>query len=344
MKFTSVEDILFFLDSPFYAAATGAALEIGLFWQIEQKPSQIESIAHSLNIPVNRCQYWMHALRTVGLVDKVEEGYIASDSTRKYITEKYSQASWGLLAREGRLRYPIFNNLQKDLHELGSVWKARELEPPNYFEQLVNNLEFAETFTGMLYELHQSLAQVIAQKLDLHLANSLLDLGGGSGIVSYALAKQNPSLMITVADITPVCEAGKRILVDKGVNKNQITFIPTDFIQDDLPSGFDIILECDVNIYDPLILKKVHNALNPAGKFIIIDQFAHENTTPNPSRTIWALQSALMNPGHEYLTIEALIERLGSTGFKNIKHYNLPSNEETDTRFTTNWTAIESDI
>jgi predicted TPR repeat methyltransferase len=342
MKLTSTEDILYLLDSAFYSFATGAALELGLFWQIEHKPEQIESIADSLNIPVNRCQFWMHTLNSIGLVDKTATGYIASDAARKHITEKYSQTSWGLLAQEGRLRYPVFNNLQQDLHELDSVWKARGLEPPDYLEQLVNNLEHAEIFTRMLYELHQPLAQVIAQELDLRSTNSLLDLGGGSGVVSCALAKQNPSLMITVVDVASVCEAGKKILEDEGVYKNQITFFPIDFMQDELPSGFDIILECDVNIYDPILLKKVYHALNPTGKFIIIDQIASAKTTPHPARTIWALQSALANPDHEYLSVEALIAQLRSTGFKNVKYSELPSNNKTDTRFTTKWTVIES--
>jgi hypothetical protein len=119
MKFTSTEDILILLDSAFYSAAAGAALELGLFWQIEHSPVQVESIAETLGIPVNRCQFWMHALSVIGLVDKTADGYIASDTSRKHIIDRYSPVSWGLLAREGRLRHPIFNDLQKDLKEIG---------------------------------------------------------------------------------------------------------------------------------------------------------------------------------------------------------------------------------
>jgi 16S rRNA G1207 methylase RsmC len=166
----------------------------------------------------------------------------------------------------------------------------------------VSNPEYAQNFTGMLYELHQPLAEVLARELDLDSAESLLDIGGGSGVVSCALAKQNPAMMLTVADTALVCKAGKKILEDAGVDMDRITFIPTDFMQDELPSGFDAVLECDVNIYDRQLLKKIYQALNPGGKYIIIDQIAPAKTTPHPARTIWALQAALTNPEHEYLS------------------------------------------
>jgi 2-polyprenyl-3-methyl-5-hydroxy-6-metoxy-1,4-benzoquinol methylase len=342
MKFTSAEDILFLMDSAFYSAATGAALELGLFWKIEHEPLQIDFIAESLNIPVKRCQFWIHTLQAIGLVDKTKSGYITSDTARINITEKYSQTTWAMLAEESRLRYPIVSNLQQDLQELDSVWDVKGMNPPDYFEQIANSHEYAESFTKMLYEIHQPLAQIISQELDLNSGMSLLDLGGGSGVVSYALAKQNPSLMITIADVASVCEAGKRILEKQAIDKNQITFHSTNFVQDDLPSGFDIILECDVNIYDPILLSKIYHALNPNGKFIIIDQIAPAKNTPHPARVIWGLQSALANPEHEYISVETLNARLQSTGFKNIKHSKLPFTNETDTRFSIQWTVIES--
>ena len=108
--------------------------------------------------------------------------------------------------------------------------------------------ELARRFTRMLYEIHQPLAEALVEFLDLEGVERLLDVGGGSGVVSLALLRRHPGLRATVADIDNVCLAGREI-ADQTSQAERITYHATDFVEDELPTGFDLVLECDVNVF-----------------------------------------------------------------------------------------------
>ena len=70
MKPATTEDVLDLMDAHLIAAALGAAMELGLFWLLAEGPLDAAGVAQALGIPVNRCQYWLQLLGSVG--DKVD--------------------------------------------------------------------------------------------------------------------------------------------------------------------------------------------------------------------------------------------------------------------------------
>ena len=69
---------------------------------------------------------------------------------------------------------------------------------------------------------------------------------------------------------------GREIAVENGLEK-RVSYQAVNFLQDDIPSGFDMVLECDVGIYNETLFRKIHKALNPGGRFVILDyQFETE--------------------------------------------------------------------
>jgi 16S rRNA G1207 methylase RsmC len=61
--------------------------------------------------------------------------------------------------------------------------------------------ERARRFTRMLGEIHRPLAAELAETLDMTGVRRLMDLGGGSGVVSLALLNRHPELTAVVVDI-----------------------------------------------------------------------------------------------------------------------------------------------
>jgi SAM-dependent methyltransferase len=251
------------------SAAVGTALELGLFWQLAEKPLEPDEISRKYNIPYDRCKYWLALLRELGLLDYYGEKYSPSSLARTAILDAYSSKTWGFLAQEIREGYPTIVNLPLTITHPTSVWEAQNISPPNYITQMKSDATRAERFTRMLYELHQSLGSRIAEKLDLTGVKRLMDLGGGSGVVSFALLERNPDLKAVVVDIENVCMVGKEIAITTQV-ADRISYHAADFVQDNLPGGFDMVLECDIGIYTEEIFRKVWNSLNKGGKFVIV--------------------------------------------------------------------------
>jgi SAM-dependent methyltransferase len=132
--------------------------------------------------------------------------------------------------------------------------------------------------TRKLYEIHSPLAEQLSNMLDLRGVKSLLDLGGGSGVVSFALLRKQDDLISVVVDAKNVCQVGREIASENSL-ENRFSYVPADFLQDDLPTGFDMVLLCDVGLFCEIIFQKIYDALNVHGLLVIVDKFAPSRTT-----------------------------------------------------------------
>jgi len=341
VKPTTPDDVLDLLDASFPSAALGAAMELGLFWLLDAQPLDAPAVARTLGIPPVRCAYWLQFLLSVGLIEQGPRGYQPSRISRSAILETYSQNSWALLAEEARGRLPGLCDLPVHIRDGGSAWEGLRLTPPMFYDRMEKEPETARRFTRMLYELHQPLANELAGFLDLSGAQRLMDLGGGSGAVSIAIAQRYPALRATVVDIPNVCAAGREIAAVKSLAK-QIIFQPADFLQDALPTGFDVVLECDVNIYSEALFLKIRDSLNPNGRFFIVDQFAPAEGSAPSARLHWAFEGSMISPGFMFPTVAKVRDMLEKAGFAHLCEAPLPVSSAPCRRFTDGFFVIEA--
>ena len=341
MKPVTKDEVLDLMDASFTSVALGAALELGLFWLLDSRPLDAKGVARELGIPPLRCYYWLQLLCRTGLIEERPYGYESSSTARTAILEAYSQDSWALLAEEARDRLPGLCELSIHIREPGSAWKALGLARPTYVDRMLEDPERARRFTRMLYELHQPLADELAGFLDLSGVKRLMDLGGGSGVISIALLRRNPQLTAVVVDIPNVCAAGLEIAAENAL-EDRVIYHSANFLQDDLPLGFDMVLECDVDVYSETLFRKVKTALKPGGRFIIVDQLAPAEGVAPPSLLHWAFEGSMMNPEFVFLTKARILEQLKSAGFKILPEKALPSESASCTRFTDGLVVIEA--
>jgi ubiquinone/menaquinone biosynthesis C-methylase UbiE len=318
MKPQTTDDVFDLMDSYVTAAALGTAMELGLFWLLDQRPRAGEEIATELQIPSRRCNYWLRVIESTGLIEAVKEGYRVSRVGRTAILEACSQNTWFYMARQGRDQFPAVVNLTNQIREPTSTWEEQD-----YVAQMMASPERAEQFTRMLYEIHQSLAEEIAKALDLESVTKVLDLGGGSGVVSTALLRRNPDLQSTILDIPNVCAVGRQIARENGV-EDRITYLETDLLKDDLPAGFDLIMQCDVGLDDEAYLRKILSALEPGGRLVIVDQFESAEGVVSRQWMYWAFLASMGNPDFEFGTTAELTASMREVGFKILSEQTLP--------------------
>ncbi|MFX1532840.1 MAG: methyltransferase [Promethearchaeota archaeon] len=324
MKLETTNDVNNLLRIYIASAALGTALELGLFWQLAEKPLGIKEISQKFNIPSDRCRSWLELLTGLGLLEHRDETYTPSSTARSAILGVYSLETWALLAQEAQERYQAGNNLTLHISHPDSVWVAQGIEPPRWFNQIMDSPKRAERFTRMLYELHLPLAEKLAQNLDMTDVKQLMDLGGGSGVVSLALLKYHSNLNAVVVDIENICNTGREIANETPM-ADRITYHAADFLLDDLPIGFDMILECDVGIYTEELFSKLRGTLNEKGRLVIISNlddfsswFTHAQSKLSFLRLINSFLSSLEASRVTTTTIEDVKNFLTKAGFHNI--------------------------
>ena len=164
----------------------------------------------------------------------------------------------------------------------------------------------------------------------------MLDVGGGSGVMSLALLRRHAGLHAVVLDIANVCATGREIAVENSL-QDRIEYHACDFVVEALPSGFDMILYCDVGRYDEALFRKLHSSLNPGGLLVIVDKFGAEKGLPHPSRAHWGLLTALSGFAPKERFAEDVQALLRMVGFKKPAAAELP---DVASRWSSGWTRI----
>jgi len=312
---SNARHVLALLDAGVVSACLGAALELGLFWLLGDRAMPGEAIARKLRLSPRRCGYWLQVLAQAGFIDEGSDGFRSSPTAKADILDTYSRETWAFLAQEARERLPAFSDLARSLGDDGTERPPTGAGRPDYVTLMAADPARARRFTRMLYELHRPLADELVRRVDVRGIARLIDVGGGSGIVSLTFARHYPGLRATVVDLATVCGAGRELAVEDGLG-DRVTYHPVDFLREDLPGGFDLALMCDVGIYGRAVFDRVSTALNRPGRLVVVDVFAPATGTAPASRVIWALERSLADPQHAPPTAEDVRSLLASSGFR----------------------------
>jgi len=341
MKPETTGDILDLLNGYITSATVGAAIELGLFWLLDEKPLSASDVAESLSIPMNRCHHWLQLLCNLGLLDEGVDGYAPSIVARETILNAQSQHFWAFHAREDRERFMFVRDLALNICTPMSAWEATDLTPPDYFQRILEDPSYAASFTRMLYEIHIPLAEQLANLIDLQGVTRLMDLGGGSGVVSFALLRKRQNLISVVLDVESVCQAGREIASENGLEK-RISYVAADLLQDDLPIGFDMVMLCDAGLFDEVLFRKIHDALNMDGHLVVVDKFAATKTDAPPSRLSGAFLTSLQYPAQSisFTTVEMVQSQLQETGFRDFSITSVPHDDNLP--WNIDWMMLEA--
>ena len=315
-KLTSDEDVYLLLHARTASSALGAAISTGLLWMLAEQPMSGMEVVKALNLPGKRGYYWLQYLESFGVLETVPQGYTPSSVIHKAILDTNSMQSWQHLVIDEQEKDACVQGLPQLISNPGSLWSIQGLdEPVNYVDRMRADPERAREFTQMLFEVHHNLANQVAELLDLTGVENMMDLGGNSGVVSMALMQKYPQLSSTVVDIPHVCAAGREIAERLGF-ADRITYYPAEFDTDEFPTGFDLVLQCDVAIYNLALIRKLSHSLKPGGRLVYVDHFSPSEYLAPPTRIEWTFLDSLRDPNYCFPTLDQVKSILNQVGFE----------------------------
>ena len=89
MQPRTTKDISWMMRGYIPAAALGTAMELGLFWILDDEPQEVHEVANLLGIPLQRCHYWLEYLFELGLLKKDQGDYFPSKIARESIRDAF---------------------------------------------------------------------------------------------------------------------------------------------------------------------------------------------------------------------------------------------------------------
>jgi 2-hydroxy-4-(methylsulfanyl)butanoate S-methyltransferase len=162
-------------------------------------------------------------------------------------------------------------------------------------------------------------ARLLAKRVDLAWARTLLDVGGGSGAYTLAFLKQNPKLQATILDFPETVSTSTRYALEAGM-ADRVRHVAGNAITAEWPANQDVVLMSylwsavggsDIKI----LANRAYESLRPGG-LVLVHDFMVNDQHEGPGFAAWYLLAALLdNPEAECLTPGFVETALRDAGF-----------------------------
>ena len=290
-----------------------AAEKLQVFRLLHGKRMKSASIGRALQIRPSRLPSFLNALVGLGLLNKSHDAYGNTRLAEKYFVDERSIYWTRQYSQECLEAYEALSALEECLQTGKCGADIRGRKKPSYVEAMTRDRRRAEDFTQMLFHFHREDAAALARHLDLSGHRKLLDVGGGSGVMSIALVRANPQLSACVLEIEPVCKVTSRIVRRAGLCR-RIKPQAGD-IHQPLPAGYDVVMFCDVGPISKPMLQNAWDSLTPGGLVVAVDRFFSDDGAKPLDR----LLGSLVGSSVQMTTRGDVASAMRSCGFRSVK-------------------------
>jgi protein-L-isoaspartate O-methyltransferase len=266
-----------------------AAEKLQVFRKLHGKKLSAPAIGRMIGVHGWRLEAFLAALLSVGLLKKTGKLYSNTALTNKYYVRERSIFWTRLFSEVCRREYQAFSVLEEMLTTEQSYASILGIDSRDYIDEMKRNPQWARDFTHALYYDHLPHAKALAQNLDLSNCRSVLDVGGGSGVMSIALVRRCKHLKACVLDIEPVIHVAKKIIRRERLTGRIATMVGD--MTKHIPGGYDVVMFCDAELGDPSTLKMAYDSLPPGGLVVLVEDYSSDDWTVPLYRLMWQLRS-----------------------------------------------------
>ncbi|MEO0443746.1 MAG: methyltransferase dimerization domain-containing protein, partial [Pseudomonadota bacterium] len=249
-----------------------SAFDLAIFDQLSSEWQSSHSIAKALSLSLKPTALLLDALCSIELIQKKDQHYKLSDSVERYLCARSTYCIKDLLLQLKNIKYA-------DKEVIKNILKTGK-SPADHLTFLEQ--DFWQNSRKRLYSFHQTMGtdtalEQIVKLPEWSFANTFLDLGGGSELLSERILQQHPSIHVTLFDL-PKC-------VDKIHSSDpRLRIKAGDYNCDSLGEGYDIIW-ASMSLYFAnnldALLQKIKLSLSETGVFISFHEaLSHERTQP----------------------------------------------------------------
>lgn len=333
-KFSLIEKILLSNDiipHPFADAsssvglgfALGSAVKLKIADQLAVEFKDVKSIAKGAGVSEVGAELILDCMDALGYVQK---------NGTQYAFTKRGFKSLSPQSPDNFRHFILFcNYLYKGYLNLDETIRQGKRPQSNMLEEMTD-YEW-ELFSRAMIDISTTNYKETAGKIPVGKTHTkMLDLGGSHGLYSIELCRRHPHLKSTIVDLPPV-----KKYADECIAKHQaaekVSFLPSDFMKDELPKNVDIILA--FNIIHGLnpgenetLAKKVFASLNHGGMYVILDQIKGIGGSSQMSKatTSYMALNLLHQAGGKTYSKSEIDTCVQKAGFKNteLKKLNAP--------------------
>lgn len=241
------------------------ALKLDIFSYLDE-PTTLEEFLKSTNYDKENTKYFLSALLSCGYIEKNNLTYCNTKCSKLYLSKNSSKyIGKAILFREKLGSISNIGDKVKD----NSLGQNDKLD----FSELAEIVHDEMYVTGRVDDFNREIKQLFSDKYRNY---KVLDLGGGSGVLSIEFIRNFPNSTAYVFETSEVACISKKI-IEKNDMQDKIFVLEGDFNVDVIGDGYDLIIASGifnfVNMDITKFICKLSDALVLNGYLLIIGSF-----------------------------------------------------------------------
>lgn len=274
------------------SAALGAAVTLGIFDQLSDKPKKIEELAPAIGANVRYLQGLLQPLVGIDILGRKAEGYAITPAYRPYLT---SESPCSLLPAL-RFNMDLFGLWQ----QLPRAVQTGQPIMPDSGHLGADPAQMKRFVLGMDSRA-RALVPSWIESIDLSGVEQLLDVGAGPGTVSRMLMERFSELRVIQQDLPPVLDVARE-LAEAEDCLSRLTFLPGSYHDVYFPTGMDAVLYCGALHQESEatahgLFQRLFTSLKSGGRLYVVDFMTDIDNAHPPFSSLFGLNMMLLKPG-----------------------------------------------
>ena len=289
-----------------------AAERLQLFRKLDGRQLTASEIGRSIGLHRSHRETFLNIITALGLLTRKGSRYRLSPLARKYFIKERGPHWTRLWSRYCTEDYTALSVLEESLTTGRDYRKILGMKREEDYEVLRHDRQWAEDFTRVMHDTKRRQSKLLAKNLDLSRYSALLDVGGGSGIMSMELVRTHPNLRACVQEFEPVCRAARKFIKAAGLSRRVKTYAAD--MNKEIAAGYDVIMYWDVGAIPLKSLKLAYRALPKDGMLLMS---CASGGMVDRSVNLLTRKLTLVYPDHD--TWQEAIAKTKAAGFKRVK-------------------------
>lgn len=289
-----------------------AASELGLFEALADSPATIDGLAARTGLTRRAARISADAMVALGLLEREGENYRNTAVAAAFLAGRGPADLRPFLRFWDKISYPTW----------GALSEALAKGPPKEIFALDDELQ--EVASAGIEAILAGPAMALPGAFDFSHHRRLLDVGGGTGSWSIAVARAHPHLAATVLELPAVAAIARKRIAAAGLSA-RIGVAVGDAMAGALPSGHDAFLLANlVHYWSPdenrALLRRVRRAAEPGAALLLADFWTDPTHTQPVQAALMAGEFAVHLRHGDVYSVEEVRGWLEESGWRFVRH------------------------
>ncbi len=263
------------------------AVELGVFTVLGDKAMTGVELGKKLGLHPRGIYDFFDTLVSMNFLERDGNGpsakYHNTEETAFYLDKNKPAYIGGILEMASQRLYKFWHDLPVALKTGQPQNEIKHSQKP-MFEELYNDLPRLEQFMAAMTGISRRNFQALAEKFDFTKYQTLLDVGGATGILSIIMAKKFSHLRCQSFDLPKVEPIAQKAIARENLT-SRIKVVSGDFFKDPLPNADVITMGMilhDWNLENKKhLIKAAYNALAKGGALIAVENIIDDERRKN---------------------------------------------------------------